>query len=113
MITVKRQTGAVGRIGTSPDLSRFVPIISGIIPENHHPEKMEVALSSRSLSPHQMFLEMATEHTPARTFDSCANAGFKSWKEEVLPKVIATLGKFPERVPLNPELLGACPSNPN
>ncbi len=59
----------------------------------------------RNLSPHQMFLQMASEHKPARAFDNGANTDFKAWKEKTLPKVIATLGDFPEKVPLDPQML--------
>lgn len=58
-------------------------------------------MSFRNLSPHHMFEQMAFEHKP-----ECAFAGkdFEAWKAETYPKVIATLGDFPERVPLNPLL---------
>lgn len=59
-------------------------------------------MSFRNLSPQHMFEQMALEHKP-----ECAFPGkdFQAWKADTYPKVIATLGDFPERVPLNPELM--------
>ena len=59
-------------------------------------------MANRNLSPHHMFWQMAHEHKPLQSFDG---GDFASWKKETLPKVMATLGDFPERVPLNPELM--------
>lgn len=58
----------------------------------------------RNLSPHEMFCRMALEHKPEYSFDGSSEADFRAWKEAALPKVMACLGDFPTRVPLNPEL---------
>lgn len=59
----------------------------------------------RNLSPSKMFELWAQEHTPEYAFTGTTLADFEAWKSEALPKVLATLGKWPERVPLNPELM--------
>ncbi|MBA3277017.1 MAG: prolyl oligopeptidase family serine peptidase [Chloroflexia bacterium] len=48
---------------------------------------------------------MALAHRPEARFAATSASEFDEWKRETLPKVIATLGVFPERVPLNPKLL--------
>ena len=60
-------------------------------------------MSFRNLSPQRMFIEMAAEHVPQYTFN--AKTDFAKWKKQALPKVLATIGDSPERVPLNPQLL--------
>jgi hypothetical protein len=52
-----------------------------------------------------MFERWAQEHVPACHFATDPNQDFAAWKRSTLPKVLATLGDFPERVPLNPQLL--------
>lgn len=61
-------------------------------------------MPSRNLSPQRMFGLLALEHTPQYSFDS-AGMSFEQWKREALPKVIATLGDFPARVPPDPEMI--------
>jgi hypothetical protein len=61
-------------------------------------------MSYRNLSPHEMFYNWAREHKPECEFAGSTTADFARWKEQVYPRVIATLGDFPERVPLNPEM---------
>lgn len=62
-------------------------------------------MTIRNLSPHVMFEQLALEHVPTQRFDGGAKADFAVWKAETWPKVFSTLGDFPERVPLNPQLL--------
>ncbi len=62
-------------------------------------------MSFRNLSPLEMFVKTALEHVPELSFRGETRADFESWKGEALPKVIATLGAFPKRVPTNPHLL--------
>ena len=62
-------------------------------------------MTNRKLSPQQMFERLAIEHVPAHHFAAQPEQDFGAWKETAWPKVLATLGDFPERVPLNPELL--------
>lgn len=56
----------------------------------------------RNLSPQQMFLDLARKHSPKYRYQGQA---FESWKMAALPEVLAALGQFPQRVPLNPELI--------
>lgn len=58
---------------------------------------------NRNLSPQRMFMEMALCHRPLCAFTGETKEAFESWKEQALPRVIATLGDFPKRVALNPE----------
>jgi len=60
-------------------------------------------MSFRNLSPQRMFIEMAAEHVPQYAFST--KTDFSKWKKQALPKVLATIGDSPERVPLNPQLL--------
>jgi dienelactone hydrolase len=62
-------------------------------------------VSFRNLSPQTMFEQTALEHVPEYRFPAGENSNFAAWKESALPKVLATLGEYPERVPLNPELM--------
>jgi len=50
-----------------------------------------------------MFIALADEHRPECRFSS--EKKFSRWKADTLPRVLKTLGDFPERVPLNPRLL--------
>jgi hypothetical protein len=63
------------------------------------------AMTVRNLSPHVMFEQLALAHAPSHHFSAAHANGFSSWKADTLPKVLATLGDFPARVPLNPQLL--------
>jgi hypothetical protein len=62
-------------------------------------------MTIRNLSPHEMFLQWALEHKPLCAFAGQTAADFSAWKEATWPRVLATLGDFPARVPLNPQLL--------
>lgn len=57
----------------------------------------------KNLSPLAMFHEMAKSHEPSLAFKG---QDFDAWKAETLPAVLATLGEWPERVDLNPEMVG-------
>ncbi len=59
----------------------------------------------RNLSPHEMFFRLALEHTPSHRFSGRTAEDFARWKEETWPRVLATLGDWPPRVPPNPELI--------
>ncbi len=61
-------------------------------------------MQPRNLSPQRMFSAMADAHVPQYHFNETYAADVAGWKAEVLPRVLATLGDFPARVPLNPEL---------
>ena len=62
-------------------------------------------MSFRNLSPQRMFEKLALEHRPKYRFDPKTFTDFASWKKEALPEVLGTLGRFPERVALRPELM--------
>ena len=62
-------------------------------------------MPSRNQSPQQMFIKLAQENAPIHSFNGETKEYFKEWKESALPEVKATLGKFPEKVPANPELI--------
>jgi hypothetical protein len=59
----------------------------------------------RNLSPQEMFYRLAQEHKPDFHFEGKNKKAFDAWKRAALPEVMKTLGKFPEMVPLNPELM--------
>lgn len=61
-------------------------------------------MSTRNLSPQRMFEQWARKATPRYHFTGSTAEDFTAWKTAALPEVLATLGNFPERVPLNPEL---------
>jgi len=62
-------------------------------------------MTTRNLSPQEMFIRLAQEHVPTYHFAALEKPDFAAWKAAALPAVLATLGEAPERVPLNPELL--------
>ncbi len=62
-------------------------------------------MSFRNLSPQVMFEKLALEQRPEFSFDGQSREDVDAWRSAALPKVLATLGEFPPRVPLNPQLL--------
>jgi hypothetical protein len=62
-------------------------------------------MSWRNLSPQAMFEKLALEHRPDLAFAGRTPDEFASWQGRALPRVLATLGEFPARVPPNPQLL--------
>lgn len=62
-------------------------------------------MTPRNFSPQQMFLEMANRHRPQYQFDGDNEKYFQQWKEEALPKVLATLGKNPPSCDPNPHFV--------
>ncbi|MBN1352834.1 prolyl oligopeptidase family serine peptidase [candidate division KSB1 bacterium] len=62
-------------------------------------------MTIRNISPQEMFLKLASEHTPLFKFKATNRAEFDQWKKAALPEVIGTLGDFPASVPLNPQLM--------
>ena len=62
-------------------------------------------MSFRNLSPQQMFEQMAEEHRPRMSFSGSTRKDFDAWKAGTLPAVLRTLGKEPDRVDPNPQLL--------
>jgi hypothetical protein len=61
-------------------------------------------MTFRNLSPLEMFQRMAAEHRPVCAFTGTSAEDFRRWKSETLPRVLATLGDRPPRVPPNPEM---------
>ena len=62
-----------------------------------------MSYTTRNFSPQQMFMAIAEEHVPLHAFKD--GDDFNKWKSGALPPVMTTLGDFPEKVPLNPELI--------
>ena len=62
-------------------------------------------MTFRNLSPQAMFEQLALAHQPTLRFAGRTREDFAAWKDRALPRVLATLGDFPARVPLNPQLL--------
>ena len=63
-------------------------------------------MSFRNLSPQRMFEAMALEHVPSARFAASTAAEAEAWRSSTLPEVLTTLGRLPERVQLNSQLLG-------
>lgn len=61
-------------------------------------------MSIRNLSPQTMFEKLASEHKPLCRF-AAKRQSFAAWKKNTWPRVYATLGGFPPKVKLNPQLL--------
>lgn len=59
----------------------------------------------RNLSPQQMFEMLASDLKPEYAFAGSTSEAFAAWKSKALPRVLATIGEYPERVPLNAELM--------
>jgi len=62
-------------------------------------------MTPRNFAPQVMFQRMAADHRPLCHFTGQSAADFDAWKKDTLPRVLATLGEWPERVPPNPELV--------
>jgi Abhydrolase family len=61
--------------------------------------------SDRNLSPRQMFIQLAKEHTPLCACNATGPEEFAAWKADALPKVLDCLGDPSPKVPLNPEFV--------
>jgi hypothetical protein len=59
-------------------------------------------MSFRNLSPQVMFEKMALEHVPVFRFKGRTRRDFLAWQKAARSSVLATLGDFPRRVPLDP-----------
>jgi hypothetical protein len=60
-------------------------------------------MKTRNLSPQQMFIRTALEHKPSCRFTGRTPAAFAAWKRKTLPRVLATLGRYPKKVAPEPE----------
>ncbi len=62
-------------------------------------------MDSRNLSPQRMFELLAADHQPTNAYSPEKFSSVAQWQSETLPKVVATVGDFPGRVPANPEMI--------
>ncbi len=62
-------------------------------------------MTTRNLSPQQMFSNWTKTHRPEYRFSGKDRKSFMAWKKKTLPKVLATLGESPPKVPAKPEML--------
>ncbi|MFW5798307.1 MAG: alpha/beta hydrolase family protein [Planctomycetota bacterium] len=60
-------------------------------------------MTLRNMSPQEMFVRMAAEHTPTHAFAGKSKKNVSTWKRKTRPKVLATLGDSPEAVDPNPQ----------
>ncbi|NIA06162.1 MAG: hypothetical protein GWP14_00740 [Actinobacteria bacterium] len=59
----------------------------------------------RNLSVNAYFRKLAAGHNPQYRFSGSSRQDWQKWQKELLPAIKATLGRVPEKVPLNPEIL--------
>ena len=59
----------------------------------------------RNTSVHRYFCQLGERHEPEFRFTGRNQADWQAWKQQLLPKVRATLGNMPKKVPLNPEIV--------
>lgn len=62
-------------------------------------------MAFRNLSPQEMFFQFSQSHPPKYAFERLRDRDFADWKADVLPKALACLGEFPQKVPSSPELV--------
>lgn len=62
-------------------------------------------MTDRNLSPYVYFERLAASHKPRHAFKGTTKAQFSTWKRTLAPKVLATLGDWPKKVPPHPQLL--------
>ena len=69
-------------------------------------------MTTRNLSAQRMFELWGQRHRPECRFTATSRSAFSKWQAATRPRVMATLGDFPQRVPLQPELLNEwdCPA---
>lgn len=60
---------------------------------------------NRNLSVNAYFRQLASKHTPKYRFSGSSKEDWQKWQKELLPAVKATLGRLPEKVDLNPEIM--------
>ena len=59
---------------------------------------------NRNLSINVYFRGLAARHKPKFRFAGSSRQDWQNWRDRLLPAVKATLGRMPEKVPLNPEV---------
>jgi len=62
-------------------------------------------MTNRNLSIQRYFVQLASRHRPRYRFAGSTQEDWRAWRDELLPAVKATLGKTPEKVPSNPEIV--------
>lgn len=60
---------------------------------------------TRNLSVNAYFNKLASKHTPEHRFAGSNRADWGAWHEALLPKVRSSLGRMPEKVDLNAEVV--------
>jgi len=58
-----------------------------------------------NLSVQKHFEHLASQHRPRHHFDGSSKAHWQTWRDQLAPDVQATLGRMPEPVPRNTELI--------
>src|SRR5690606_21564200 len=66
----------------------------------------ETSMHRRNLSPRRMFGLIGKNHKPEYQFEGESKKDFAAWKRKAFPRVMSTLGDYPERCEPNPQLLG-------
>jgi len=61
--------------------------------------------AGRNISLENHFQSLGQSQRPRYRFAGSDVAAFEQWKSELLPKVIASLGRMPGKVPLNPQTI--------
>ncbi len=62
-------------------------------------------MTVRNLSPQQMFIDLVKDHVPKYHFNGRTKRQYQAWKRSATPKVMATLGDFPDAIAAKPQLL--------
>jgi dienelactone hydrolase len=62
-------------------------------------------MTLRNLNPYPMFEQVTRNNVPQMRFAGSTRAEFEAWSRQLKPLVLQTLGKRPEKVALNPQLL--------
>jgi len=60
----------------------------------------------RNLSVNALFRRIGRRQRPRYRFDGTGADDWRAWREQLLPALRESLGRMPEPVPLNPEILG-------
>ena len=60
---------------------------------------------NRNLSVNAYFRSVSQKHNSKFRFEGSSSSDWENWRKGLLPKVKASLGKMPAKVPLNPEIL--------
>ena len=59
----------------------------------------------RNFSPSEYWNRLAENHIPEMAFRGSTRADFQQWESVARPKFTELLGRFPEQVPLNAEVI--------